>query len=137
MKNRILTPANLMAKADTACSSARALLKIGDADGAVNRSYYAVFDAARAALLTSDINYDLKIIRTHGGLIGVFNKQFVKDGPISKDFGRFFTQAYTTRLTADYDGESVNHEEAEKLLDKVEAFVATIKAEIMPNYKKP
>lgn len=35
-----------MAKADTACSSARALLDLGDVDGAANRAYYAMFDAA-------------------------------------------------------------------------------------------
>lgn len=42
-----------MAKAETACSSARVLLELGDVDGASNRAYYAMFDAARAALLAS------------------------------------------------------------------------------------
>ncbi|MEW6167130.1 MAG: hypothetical protein AB1651_05480 [Pseudomonadota bacterium] len=46
MSHRQLTPAALMAKADTACSSARALLDLGDVDGAANRAYYAMFDAA-------------------------------------------------------------------------------------------
>jgi len=44
---RPLTPGDLMAKADTACSSARTLLDLGDVDGAANRAYYAMFDAAR------------------------------------------------------------------------------------------
>ncbi len=48
-----LTPAALMAKAERACSSARALLDLGDVDGACNRAYYAMFDVARAALLAS------------------------------------------------------------------------------------
>ena len=48
-----LTPIALMAKADRACSSARTLLDLGDVDGACNRAYYAMFDAARAALLAS------------------------------------------------------------------------------------
>lgn len=42
MSNRQLTPDALMAKADTACSSARALLDLGDVDGAANRAYYAI-----------------------------------------------------------------------------------------------
>lgn len=50
-----LTPTALMEKADQACSSARALLNLGDADGACNRAYYAMFDAARAALLASGV----------------------------------------------------------------------------------
>lgn len=48
-----LTPAILMTKADRACLSARALLDLGDMDGTCNRAYYAMFDAARAALLAS------------------------------------------------------------------------------------
>lgn len=44
---------DLMAKAIQAAASARVLLEIGDADGACNRAFYAMFDAARAALLAS------------------------------------------------------------------------------------
>jgi uncharacterized protein (UPF0332 family) len=40
-------------KAVRACISARVLLDLGDVDGACNRAYYAMFDAARAALLAS------------------------------------------------------------------------------------
>ena len=43
----------LMAKAFRAAASARLLLEAGDTDGACNRAYYAMFDAARAALLAS------------------------------------------------------------------------------------
>ena len=49
----LLTPQVLMTKADRACTSARALLDLGDVDGACNRAYYAMFDAARAACLPS------------------------------------------------------------------------------------
>lgn len=40
----------LMQKAARALDSARLLLDAGDTDGACNRAYYAMFDAARAAL---------------------------------------------------------------------------------------
>ena len=49
-----LTPSGLMAKASRACVSARLLLDAGDVDGACNRAYYAMFDAACAALLASN-----------------------------------------------------------------------------------
>jgi uncharacterized protein (UPF0332 family) len=42
-----------MAKAAQAVASARVLLETNDADGATNRAYYAMFDAAQAALLSS------------------------------------------------------------------------------------
>lgn len=41
--------AALMQKADRALASARLLLDAGDTDGACNRAYYAMFDAARHA----------------------------------------------------------------------------------------
>jgi uncharacterized protein (UPF0332 family) len=40
----------LMSKAGRACESARILLACADIDGACNRAYYAMFDAARAAV---------------------------------------------------------------------------------------
>jgi uncharacterized protein (UPF0332 family) len=43
-------PSELMAKAWQAGTSARVLLENGDMDGACNRAYYAMFEAARAAL---------------------------------------------------------------------------------------
>ena len=43
----------LLEKATRAASSAKLLLDTGDTDGACNRAYYAMFDAARAALLAS------------------------------------------------------------------------------------
>jgi uncharacterized protein (UPF0332 family) len=42
-----------MAKAHRAIASAHMLLKDNDSDGACNRAYYAMFDAARAALIAS------------------------------------------------------------------------------------
>jgi uncharacterized protein (UPF0332 family) len=40
----------IMDKARKALASARILLTAGDSDGATNRAYYAMFDAAIAAL---------------------------------------------------------------------------------------
>lgn len=47
------TPVELMSMAARACASARVLFDLSDVDGACNRAYYAMFDAARAALLVS------------------------------------------------------------------------------------
>ncbi len=44
---------DLREKASRAVASARLLLDAGDVDGACNRAYYAMFDAARAALIQS------------------------------------------------------------------------------------
>jgi uncharacterized protein (UPF0332 family) len=79
------TPKTLMAKADRACSSARTLLEFGNADGACNRAYYALFDAARAALLASGAPVKPNIGKTHSGLINAFSEYLVKNGPIPRE----------------------------------------------------
>ncbi|MCP4695700.1 MAG: HEPN domain-containing protein, partial [Gammaproteobacteria bacterium] len=62
-----------MAKAVRAAASAKLLFADGDADGACNRAYYAMFDAARAALTASSAPFDPETSRTHGGLITAFS----------------------------------------------------------------
>lgn len=55
----------LMAKAHRAVASARNLLQDNDGDGACNRAYYAMFDAARAALIASKSPVPPEIAKTH------------------------------------------------------------------------
>jgi uncharacterized protein (UPF0332 family) len=45
-----------MAKAMRAAASSKVLLDRGDAEGACKRGHYAMFDAARAALLASGVD---------------------------------------------------------------------------------
>lgn len=75
---------DLMMKAMQAATSARVLLDTGDNDGACNRAYYAMFDAARAALLASGS----KIGKTHNGVLNAFSECLVKTGSLPKDMGR-------------------------------------------------
>ena len=49
-----------MRKAAQAVVSAHQLLASGDADGACNRAYYAMFDAAHAALRSANVAERLK-----------------------------------------------------------------------------
>lgn len=131
MSNRQFTPEALMVKADTACSSARALLELGDGDGAVNRAYYAMFDAARAALLASGAPVEPDIGRTHSGLIVAFGNYLVKNGPVPKYAGRLLNRAHEIRLVADYNGDSVEPADAREMVAQAETFVAIIRAEFM------
>lgn len=133
MSNRQLTPDALMAKADMACSSARALLDLGDVDGAANRAYYAMFDAARAALLASGAPVAPDIGRTHSGLIAAFGNFLVKNGPVSKEVGRLLNRAHEIRLVADYNGDSVEPTDAKEMVEQAETFVTAMRAEFMPD----
>jgi len=133
MNKKQVTPEAMMAKAAAACRSARLLLENGDADGATNRAYYAMFDAARAALLLSGAPVEVEAIRTHGGLIGAFGKFLVKDGPISKELGSILHDAFGARLMADYDGDFVEPTDARIFVEQSETFIAAIHSKFMPD----
>ena len=76
--------ADLLAKAAQAARSARLLLSAGDPDGACNRAYYAMFDAARAALIATGQD----VGKTHRGVLNAFSERLVKAGAIPRETGR-------------------------------------------------
>lgn len=114
----------LMQKADRALASARLLLDAGDTDGACNRAYYAMFDAARAALSGEDA---AETNRTHSGLIAAFGLQLVKPGRMTRELGRMLNRAEEVRLLADYTGGSVEPAEARETLSQAAAFVEAVR----------
>ena len=118
----------LMAKARTACESARALLDREDADGACNRAYYAMFDAARAALLARKAEVSLNVGKTHSGVLTAFSQHLVKDGPVPREIGRLLKQAEEIRIIADYSGDSISQDDARRLVEAAETFVTTLAA---------
>ena len=132
MSNSKLTPEVMMAKAEKACSASRLLLENGYTDDAINRAYYAMFDAARAALLASDAPIELNKIRTHSGLIGAFGNYLVENGPVPKEMGRLLNQTKDVRLVADYDGVFVEPEDARTIVEQAEYFVAAMRERFMP-----
>jgi uncharacterized protein (UPF0332 family) len=116
----------LLIKAERAMTSARLLLEAGDFDGACNRAYYAMFDAARAALISVGPWQAGEIPRTHSGLISAFSMHLVKAGRVSVELGRDLNKAEEIRLIADYTGDPVEQEVAERLVGQGEIFVTTI-----------
>ena len=67
-----------MGKANRALASAKLLLESGDCEGACNRAYYAMFDAAHAALLSTSLTINVAVTKTHRGLIAAFGEHLVK-----------------------------------------------------------
>lgn len=124
---------DLMAKAARAALSARVLLDAGDADGASNRAYYAMFDAARAALLAS--GHDVG--KTHKGVLNAFSDRLVKNGPLPKEMGRLLKHAETFRYVADYEGDPVELDDAREMVTQAETFVAAMRSEFMPDAERP
>lgn len=127
-----MTARELMLKAERAARSAKLLLQAGDADGACNRAYYAMFDAARAALLACNAPTPAEVARTHGGLISAFSLHLVKSGRVPVELGRALNRAEEIRLIADYRGDSVEPEQAAWTVEQAERFVQAMRSEFMP-----
>lgn len=91
-----------------------------------------MFDAARAALLASGSPIRSNIGKTHRGLINAFSDHLIKNGPIPKEMGRLLKRAEEIRLVADYKGNSVDLSDAREMVEQAATFVATMRAEFMP-----
>ena len=122
----------LLAKAIQAAASAKVLLGAGDADGACNRAYYAMFDSARAALLASGAPVEAEIARTHNGLISAFSLHLVKTGRVPVELGKSLNKVEELRLAADYKGDAIDQEDAAWAVNQAQAFVQAMQAAFMP-----
>ncbi len=129
-----MTPPFLQ-KAETSVKSARMLLEAGDTDSACSRSYYAMYDAARACLAWAGIEPVRGEFKTHHGLITAFSMHLVKPGLFPAQIGKAFQNVQTLRHVADYEAAPVPHENAEQALTAAEAFVAMAAALVATSYR--
>jgi uncharacterized protein (UPF0332 family) len=125
-----LIATELMDKADRAAASATLLLDAGDFDGACNRAYYAMFDAARAALIGCGVPADQAVAKTHSGLIAAFGLHLVKTGRLPADLGKALNRASEVRLAADYTGDVIDAAQARRVVEQAGAFIAAIRREL-------
>lgn len=119
--------AELMEKAARAVASAKLFLAAGDVDGACNRAYYAMFDAAKAALLWSGAPVEPTVARTHSGLISAFSLHLVKMGHIAVEIGRSMNRVSEIRMIADYTGDEVTIDKAQSAITQADLFVGAIR----------
>jgi uncharacterized protein (UPF0332 family) len=119
---------HVMDKALKALASSRILLDVGDTDGATNRAYYAMFDAAIAALSWAGADTRQTPPKTHGGLIASFGQNLVRTGKLASEFGRSLNRVQELRLTADYLAEPVPLDKAKWAIEQADGFVAAVSA---------
>jgi uncharacterized protein (UPF0332 family) len=119
-----------MDKAARAATSAALLLDAGDFDGACNRAYYAMFDAARAALIGCGVPVEQAAVKTHSGLIAAFGLRLVKTGRLPVDLGKALNRASEVRLAADYTGEVIGADQARRMVEQAGVFIAAIGREL-------
>ena len=126
--SRAPAPTTYIRKAETTLSGARILLSSGDADGACSRAYYAMFDAAHAALFALQVEAIAAPIKTHNGLVAAFGRRVVATGHIAAEHGGDLNKVQTLRELADYSGDPIGIDRAAWAVERAEAFVSAVKA---------
>ena len=92
-------------------------------EDSISRSYYAIFFATRALLLTKDVNP-----RTHSGVKNQFAQRFVKTKEIEPEFNDILKEAKEIREMGDYNEfYSATTEEAYSQLENAERFLQRVK----------
>jgi len=113
---------SLVEKAKKYLRSAEILLREGDYESSVSRTYYAMFYCAQAMLLTKNLSFS-----SHRGVISAFGEHFIKTGIFPKEMGRELNRAFEKRQLGDYEYTFViSKREAEEMLESGKKFVNEI-----------
>jgi uncharacterized protein len=111
-----------MRLAREALSAARLLLDRGFFRESISRSYYAMFYAAKAAVISEGLEAN-----KHSAVISALGQRFVKSGRIAADLHRSLRTAFDERQLADYTLDwQVSLEATQARLAEAERFVGDV-----------
>ena len=85
-------------KAKSDLNASKKTLELEMYDTAANRSYYAIFHAARAVLALDGEDY-----KKHSGVISNFQKNYIKTGVLEKNLSNIIKLAFDIRNECDYE----------------------------------
>jgi uncharacterized protein (UPF0332 family) len=99
----------------------------------VNRSYYAMFTAAKALLALKEKNS-----AKHSGVISLFNKYIIKNDLFPKKLSKYLPKAKDLREDADYvDFINITKDDAILQLERATEFIKEAEKAISKMLKKP
>jgi uncharacterized protein (UPF0332 family) len=105
-----------------AADEARLLFEKDHFRGAVSRTYYAVFTAARVLLVERE-GYPESDIRRHSAVLRLFSDRIVKTGLFDRELGRRLHVLSEERASADYQPVPVTENDARQALEFMERFL--------------
>jgi uncharacterized protein (UPF0332 family) len=121
----LTNPQTWLQMAEIKLSHARQILDIDLYDDAISRAYYAMFYAAKAALLSEGLD-----LRKHSSVVAKFRELFVITGRIEADYLRYLGRAQSARERSDYAPFiPASREDAIEILATAETFIARMKEE--------
>ena len=109
-------------KAKNDLNDAKKTLELEMYDTAANRSYYAIFHAARAVLALDGQDY-----KRHSGVISNFQKDYIKTEIFDKQMSNIIKNAFDMRTESDYEDFYIIPKEDVKIqVEEAEIFIANI-----------
>ena len=109
-------------KAKNDLHDAKETLRLGMYDNAANRSYYAIFHAARAVLALDGLDF-----KKHAGVVGTFSKNYIKTGVFEPETAQMIKSAFSIRSETDYeDFYVVSKKDVEQQVLDAEVFIAKV-----------
>ena len=113
----------LIQKAEHALQAAEQLIKSGYSSDAASKSYYAMFYAARALLLSQNVD-----VTKHSAVESAFGLHFAKAGKLDPQYHRMLIEARRVREIADYEiDEEVEQTAASTRLKDAKDFITAIR----------
>ena len=111
----------LLEQAANTLKAAEFLLQQEMFDDATSRGYYAMFNAAQAALAS------LGIFRSrHSGVIAAFGYQFVHMGQFPAELHASFAEGFEPRVSTDYGPDSVDSSVAREMVSNAGRFLEAV-----------
>ena len=105
-------------------AAAEGNLKIGQYKTALNRSYYAVFHAMRAANILKGFDSS-----KHSGVIAFFNKEYLNEGILDRKLSIIIKNSSFLREKSDYDDFFIaSKKDAEMQLEGAREFLGAVEA---------
>ena len=97
-------------------------LRIGQYKTSLNRSYYAIFHAMRAANIIKGFDSS-----KHSGVIAFFNKEYIKNGIMEKSMSVIIKNSSFLREKSDYDDFFIaSKKDAEAQLQNAKIFLDAV-----------
>ena len=116
-------PRTWLQVAEIKLSHAGQIFDVGLYDDAISRAYYAMFYAAKGALLTEGLD-----LRKHSSAVAKFRELFVITGRVEADYLHYLGRAQGARERSDYAPFiPATREDAVEILATAEAFIARMK----------
>lgn len=120
-----------LAKAESYLKDAKKVLELEMYDTAANRSYYAIFHAARAVLALDGVDF-----KKHSGVISNFQMRYIKTGVFKKELSDILKSAFSLRTESDYeDFYVIDKADVIQQVEEAEVFYTVILAYINQRLK--